>query len=251
MHRIPWTPLREAIDANEQRRIGPTSVPETTTTTSTPTPEPRLSGWSEMSPVADPVALSLWVRELLYRTASPSVRNAMEREEAAALLHESESAWKHFNGKSRGWIRKHLDEDLRVRASSGEITPDVWEQVRVNRRAALFLEYVCFKREFRVALWWDSTVTVIGPPNTRIVQLNAATGRMLCTSTGECSVPTTAAWTAQLTSEWVPPMCAPSIGTRTVAQIKDLIEAMSPETFTAGSRTTLWARYLWLQFLKD
>jgi len=110
---------------------------------------------------------------------------------------------------------------------------------------------VCVKREFRVGLWWDSTVTVIGPPNSKIVQLNAETGRILCRATGECSVPTTSEWAALLSTKktWVPPMCAPSIGTRTVAQIQVLIEALSPESPAIGSRTALWSRFLWLQFM--
>jgi hypothetical protein len=62
--------------------------------------------------ISDAVSLALWIRDPLFRTATPSVRRAMEKEEAAFLLHSSEVAWKEKGGKARGWVRKHLEEDL-------------------------------------------------------------------------------------------------------------------------------------------
>ena len=219
-----------------------------------------LPGWTEDTSliVSDAVSASLWIRDPLYRMATTSIRRSMEMEEAAYLLHASETAWKQHNGRVRGWVRKHLEEDLRLRAGGGEPAPDAWESVRTTKRAALLLDYVCVLRSLRMALWWPDhkAVTVVpltGSTATAVAQLNCLSGRMLLGPASEFAVPC-AAWPSLLLKAssdfvWGPPASAASIGSNTVAQIHDRIQLLlpaSPGYVRTGGRVALWNRLMWL-----
>ncbi len=217
-------------------------------------------GWDEDETftVKDPVALSLWIRDPLYRVAAPAIRRSMEMEEAAFLLHSSEVAWKQHNGRVRSWIRKHLEEDLRLRAGGGDPAPDAWEAIRTTKRAALLLDYVCIMRGIRVALWWPDhkavTVIPLTGSTSPVSQINCLSGRMLIGPSSEMTVDS-AAWPALLLKAsaeiaWAPPASAPSIGTNTVAQIHDRIQSLLKEPdvlyVRTGGRAGLWNRLMWL-----
>jgi len=263
---VSWTEISAAIRANPKRSVG-LQMGTASATVSTLPDETAVAwisggGWTEDASftVTDPVSFSLWVRDPLYRIATPAIRRSLEMEEAAFLLHGSEAAWKQHNGRTRSWIRKHLEEDLRLRAGGGDPAPDAWEAIRTTKRAALLLDYVCVVRSLRVALWWPDlkAVTVVplsglGTSRPPVTQLNCLSGRMLIGPAGEMSVPA-AAWPSLLlkaSSEivWAPPASAPSIGSNTVAQIHDQIQLLlgagQPHVRTGG-RTAIWNRLMWL-----
>lgn len=253
---VPWADLTAAIQANPQRGVtlgGPAAlvVPDESTVSWMP------SGWTEDNSftVTDAVSFALWVRDPLYRVATPTVRRAMEMEEAAALLHESEAAW--AANKTRGWVRKHLEEDLRARASGGDPSPDVWDAVRTVKRAAQLVDYICVSRGLRFALWWpdQKAVTVIpmSGPTAPVVGLNCLSARVLIGPGGHTVAAPT--WAALCLSAkemtWFPPACAPSIGTQTVATIQEALDAIAPGQPRTGGRTALWTRLMWARLVKD
>ena len=259
---VSWTEISAAIRANPKRSVG-LQMGTASATVSTLPDETVISwisgGWTEDASftVTDPVSFSLWIRDPLYRIATPAIRRSMEMEEAAFLLHSSEIAWKQHNGRTRSWIRKHLEEDLRLRAGGGDPAPDAWEAIRTTKRAALLLDYVCVVRSLRVALWWPDlkAVTVVplsGSTAPAVAQLNCLSGRMLIGPAGELSVPA-ATWPNLLLKAsadivWAPPASAPSIGSNTVAQIHDRIQLISgSQTYVrTGGRTAIWNRLMWL-----
>lgn len=228
---------------------------------------PWLPSWTEDTTfsIADVVSLVLWVHDPLYRAAAPAVRRAMEMEEAAELLHSSETRWKELDGRTRGWVRKHLEEDLRARAAGAEPAPDAWELVRTVKRAAQLADYVCLSRGVRVGLWWpeQKVCTMIpfagtgsssGAP---VVQLSCLSGRILLNKTGDYRVPA-ASWPALVTGPgaaasftWAPPLCAPAIGAQTVAQIIEKMDALQAGLPRTGGRAALWTRYLWARLTHD
>jgi hypothetical protein len=223
-------------------------------------PLPWLPSYTEDTTftISDAVSFALWIRDPLYRTAASSVRRAMEMEEASFLLHESERGWKEHNGRARGWVRKHLEEDLRLRSGGGEPSSDSWDQVRTNKRAALLVDYICCMRDLRWALWWpeQKTVTVIPmvaiPSNPAIYQLNCMSGRILLGERGfSVAAPS---WPNLLPKAidmtWIPPTCSPSIGSQTVGQIKDQLESLKPGSPLTGGRLGIWNRFLWASFEK-
>lgn len=250
---VPWTTLSEAIQANEHKKVQlkRSIIP----TISTETPVPWLAGWNEDTTftVADVVSLVLWIADPMYRSANPTLRRIMEKEEAANLLHSSEAEWKRLSGRVRGWVRKHLEEDLRERAAGADPKADAWELMHTTKRAALLADYICMVRKIRLALWWPSqkTATVLPmtgvPVSAGIIQLNCESGHILLNSSGFRS--DTTSWPSVLgVSEgftWTPPMCAPAIGSQTVAQIHERMDTVDPGLSKIGGRAAQWNTYLW------
>lgn len=259
---VPWIQLEEAIRANPNKGVRLREGAASASLAAMPMKEKTLSwlpGWTEDSAcVADPIALVLWVFDPLYRTATPSICRGMEMEEASALLHTSEASWKEKNGRVRGWVRKHLEEDLRDRAAGGEPSPDAWVTPRMTKRAALLLDYICMMKSLRIGLWWPEQKTTTVFPMTGldasipIVQVNCTTGRILF---GPGGFKLKAAdWpTLRLTTDiqWTPPLSAPSIGSQTVAQIQERLAILKPGLPNKGSRTALWTYLLYETFRQD
>lgn len=265
---VSWASLSAAIQMNPQRTcnlVGGAGSGKSNASASVgamPDVEsiPWLDGsWSEDTTftVADVVALVLWIRDPLYRVAVPSLRRAMEMEEAASLLHGSEAAWRADGGagRTRGWVRKHLEEDLRARASGGDPNPNAWDTVRTVKRAAQLVDYICYVRGLRFGLWWpdSKTVTMIplsSPSTVSVVNLNCLSGRVLVGANG-FSMPGSS-WPAMLSNgmTWIPPACAPSIGAQTVASIHEALIAVQPNALKTGNRAALWNRLLWARLEK-
>jgi hypothetical protein len=255
---VPWAAIEEAIKANPQRSTALQTGAASASIAAIPVEAAVgwLPGWTEDAcPIGDGVALSLWIRDPMYRVAVPAIRRSMEMEEAADLLHASEGAWKTHNGRVRGWIRKHLEEDLRLRAGGGEAAPDAWLSVQGNKRAAHLLDYICIMRGIRVALWWPEKKTVTVIPltggSTTLVQLNCDSGRLLLNATAAFQIPAKEWPDLHLTVadiSWTPPACAPSIGAQTVQQIFERIQAMpgGVGAVRTGGRVSLWNYLMWL-----
>lgn len=261
---VAWTDLKDAIVANPNRNVKLQTGGAASASLATLPEEESLTwlpGWTEEPSltIADPVALSLWVRDPFYRVAAPVIRRSMEMEEAAFLLHASEAAWKSHNGRIRSWVRKHLEEDLRLRAGGGDPVPDAWVSIKTTKRAALLLDYICIMRSLRVALWWpdQNAVTVVplsgASAASEIVQLNCVSGRMLVGPASELKM-AAAGWPDLLDlakkgtdMTWIPPASSPSIGAHTVAQISERIHAIRGTTGAiAGGRAALWNYLMWL-----
>lgn len=261
---VPWANMMAAIQANPKRDtglgLGGAASAVVAMPTETPTLEWLGGGWTDDTTmtVPDAVSFALWVRDPLYRTASAGVRRAMEAEEATALLNASETAWRDHNGRVRGWVRKHLEEDLRGRSGSADPAPDFWESVRTQRRAALLMDYICVMRSIRIALWWPEhkSVTIIpavAAPMTPVTQLNATSGRVLLGPKGESSVPPLS-WAlevlpAGIEMTWTPPASVAAMSSMTVAQIQEAIALLDPTAEKTGGRQVLWTRLHWLQFM--
>jgi hypothetical protein len=262
INQVAWSDLSAAIQANPQRSLTVSGGDATFSLMAMPDTTPEiewLDGWTEDTTftIPDVVSFVLWVRDPLYRAAAPSLRRAMEVEEAQALLHSSEQAWSDKHGRTRGWVRKHLEEDLRGRASGADPAPDAWEAVHTQRRAALLVDYVCIMRGLRIALWWPSgpdtsTVTMIpatggsGP----VVQLNCVSGRILLSGNMTMNV---ADWVSMITNKakitWFPAPSSPSIGSTTVVQIQERLALVDPSANRTGNRAALWNRLMWATFI--
>jgi hypothetical protein len=261
---VSWGAIKEAIGANPQRHNGlarkggaaasVASIPDTgAKVTWLGSME---TTWTEDTTfsISDVVSLVLWIADPLYRSAALSVRRIMEMEEATTLIQGIDTNWRRLHGKARGWVRKHLEEDLRARSAGGDPAPNAWGLIRSNKRAALLADYVFMCRDMRAALWWpdEKACTVLpltGPPiSAGIIQLNCVSERILLDGVGDYRV-AAQAWPAVLAAatemSWAPPLCAPSIGAQTVAHIQEKMDALEKGLSRTGGRTGMWNRYLW------
>jgi len=258
---VTWSSMEIAIQANPQKDASLQSSSASSSIAIMPadTSVPWLKGWSEDSSftITDPLSFALWMSDPLYRVATPMIRRSMEMEEASALINASESAWKAHNGRARGWIRKHLEEDLRLRAGGADPAPDAWDSIRSTKRAALLLDYICIMRSVRVALWWPEqkmvTVVPLQSKTKEVAQINCTSGRMLLGPVGEMKI---ADWPTFMTANlgefvWSPPVTVPSIGGQTVAQISERLQTLDTNFVPGGGRTVLWTRLQWLTLTAD
>ena len=266
---VPWAALKEAIMTNPQR---PAKLARPGGAAAVVASMPDIganvtwlgypSNWTEDTTfsIADVVSLVLWIEDPLYRSAASSVRRIMEMEEATTLLHGIDANWRRLHGKGRGWVRKHLEEDLRERSAGADPASDAWDLVRSKKRAAQLADYICLCKGMRVALWWPeqkicTTVPLTGPSvSAGVVQLNCESGRILLNGAGDYRV-AAATWPAVLAvaseMSWTPPLCAPSIGAQTVAQIQEKMDALEKGLSRTGGRTGMWNRYLWTLLTHD
>jgi hypothetical protein len=265
---VAWATLTAAIAANPHRHVGIGGGAASVSLMAMPADTESLSwldGWTEDTTftVADVISFVLWVRDPMYRTATQPVRRAMEREEAATLLEVSEKAWAEHNGKVRGWVRKHLEEDLRGRSSGADPSPDAWDSVRTNKRAAQLVDYVCVMRGIRVGLWWPGSevnglvemgsISVIPAAggirgDAPFVQLNCASGHILLGPAGEFVI-APAAWLDLFATAkhvlWTPALTAGTVGSHTTADIQTRLRLVNPAADLTGNRATLWSRLHW------
>jgi hypothetical protein len=255
---VSWEELKAAIDANLKRNTTLTSgaasasihtIPDEITLDWCP-------GWTTDSAIIlDAISLSLWIREPLYRTAAIPVRKAMEMEEASSLLHTIDDAWKAHKGC--GWIRKHLEEDLRMRAAGGEPSAD-WGAVRTQRRAAFLVDYVATVRSLRFGLWWpEQQVVTMIPLSTSdtirdSVQIDCTSGHVLLSKDGfRIKNNVWPGFVKASSCKWIPPASAPSIGTNTVSQIHEKLSVVMPGVSYSGPRQNLWNSLLMETMFKD
>lgn len=201
----------------------------------------------------------------MYRAAEMGERLAMEREVATTLLNGVEAAWRRHHGKSRGWVRKHLEEDLRARSAGAPAVDGFWTAARTQRRVAHLVDYVAVVRGIRLGLWSPvgKTVTMIPmsglEASVGVAQLNTETGRPLLTPAGLPLLQPATAWPALVESartaggiNWTPPACVSSGGAMTVAQIQERLELVvgSGGLKRSGSRAALWAMLHWEMLLQ-
>jgi hypothetical protein len=255
---VSWNELRDAIQSNPHKSttLGGGAASSSISALPEEIMLPWLPGFSEdpSFSASDCISLLLWIRDPMYRTATEGVRRAMEKEEASSLLHSIDGAWKEHNGKSRGWIRKHLEEDLRLRAGGGDALPDAWEQVRTQKRAGQLVDYICIMRNLRLGLWWPEQKAVSNIPlsgsKSPIIQLNCLTCHVIMGPDGlEIQ---SELWPAHLMKtdlQWITPACAPSIGANTVSQIQEKLQKYTTEA--KGNRAQLWTRLMFETMIAD
>ncbi len=248
---VSWSDLSSAIQTNPNRTRRPAlkqgiSIPTLASLS-------WLPSWSEDTTctVPDVVSFVLWARDPLYRATTASGRRTMEMEEAQALLLTLEASWKSHNGRARGWVRKHIEEDLRGRAGGGEPVADFWSTGREKKRAALLIDYVCIVRNLRVAVWWPASNSVTIFPMTGgqgdVWQLNGDSGRMLV-SDRKFNVSAAAASTLLMSGvgiSWVPPASVSS--TQTMAELTTALAQYGvscPKGKADAWRSLQWQRLL-------
>ena len=268
---VGWSALTESIQANPHRGSRLLGVAKSASASASivamPTTTTKLTwlpGWMDDADtstlVTDAVAMVLWITDPMYRNAVAGVRRTMEMETAGAMQIAIDKEWRARGGRHRGWVRKHLEEDLRGRSAGADPAPDFWELVRTNKRAALLLDYVCVVRGVRIALWWPTqkkvtTVPLSGvSPDTGVININCDSGHVLFSATGWRTESTD--WVSTSVEKavditWTAPLCCPSVGAQTIAQIQERLVSVGAASTAGGGKATMWTRYLWQTLLNS
>ena len=237
---VPWSALTEAIQANPNKtvQIGGGAASASLLALPGDTEVPWLPGWShDTNQVLDVIAASLWIREPLYRSATASVKAVMEMEEATFLMNQIDTAYKTYTEHT--WVRKHLEEELRLRSGGSQAIPDFWASMRTTKRLSQLVDYVCRLRGFRLCLFYPGHNEV-----TNVPLLSHGLSTVTLVDTEACRVLLGASCTldsAILLSQmtWFVPLSESSIGATTVAQIIQGLQSIESGVYK-GNRQTLW-----------
>jgi hypothetical protein len=265
---VSWAELSAAIAANPHRSVacGLTGARRSVAALPKEVPVevswlPAGSGWTEETTfvATDVLSFVLWVQDPMYRAATEGVRRGMEREAATTLLNGLDAAWRSHHGKARGWIRKHLEEDLGGRSAGTLPVPEFWARLQTVRRVALLADYILICRGMRMGVWRPTAGTVTMMPlsgggSAPVAQLNGETGRPMLSAKGELLMRPASAWADLVTATprigWQAPACAPSAGSSTVGQIQERLGGVGCSGRT-GSRASLWSLLQWELLVRD
>lgn len=245
-----WDEIQSAIQCNVYRNEQLTF--ESHEVSTTPSLSLKTSGpfdTTTVMPIQNPISLILYQRDPLYRITTQSIRHVMEIEEKNTLLSELESAWKTFHGKERGWVRKHLEESL----SQSIENLDYWTTVQTNKKLAQMIDYICIVRGLRISIWWEDKVTVIPFKDKsltgKLIHIRADTSTLFEFEPTGDSFPLSLYTQKEIT--WIPPVCAPSMGSQTIAQIQSQLKEFEIEDGPKMSRSELWNLLMWESFKRS
>jgi len=175
----------------------------------------------------------------------------MEMEIAQELLLHLDTNWHTKGGRARSWVRKHIEEDLQLRAGGGAPRDDFWASLHTTKRAALLVDYVLIVSEMRAVIWWPTSsqaVTVIpctgGSAAATVAQVNADSGRILIGDAGaRISGGIDKLIESSIKMSWVPPANL-TAGAQKVSEIVAAITALG-KTAKAKGKSELWSELQW------
>ncbi len=150
----------------------PSPVPATIVPTPTPPPvvvhkekesEPEPEPVSERTSTRsmDPITIGIGLRDPMYAIATPAVKQSIQAEEARLLEAKLAELYKSESGRSRGWVKTHLEAFLVPRAANGAQshgkTVFDWSQLWTDKQVSATLDYICVAKGIRLAVWNDKT----------------------------------------------------------------------------------------------
>lgn len=112
------------------------------------------------SPV-DPIAIGISLRDPMYAIATPAVKQSIQAEEARLLEAKLAELYKSESGRSRGWVKTHLEAFLVPRAANGSQNHGKavfdWSQLWTDKQTSATLDYICAAKDIRLAVWNEAT----------------------------------------------------------------------------------------------
>ena len=111
----------------------------------------------------DPIVLGIEDRDILYAVASSKTNLHLECDEAVRIEGLIEKLYSSEGGRSRGWTKKMLDEQIKPRCASGGNLFELekakvkfdWASVFTNKETSAFLDFICLAKNIRVVVWKD------------------------------------------------------------------------------------------------
>lgn len=265
---VQWEDLLNAADCNPIQSIhsfgsATRSILAMPKESSSSLTLPLEEGWKEEKSFTAPdvLALILWIENPLFRAATEEIRYEIKQELIDYLLTNMESLWKRYNGRARGWIRKHLEEELNKIRSQATSPLPLWD---LTRRSALFIDFIAVVKDVRISLWNSKDDTYLLIPHSLpfsslgkevILQMNMDTFHPLINGkTGELKM-SNKEWLEQVMegNKWTLPACVSSRGNPTVPEIRELVKLANSGASEElkGTRAELWKRLHWLELRNE
>lgn len=115
--------------------------------------------------VIDPLCIGITQRDPMYAIATPAVKKSIEAEEARILEAKLSDLYKCEAGRSRGWVKTHIEAFLIPRAASGSQfvgsnTGFEWSKIWTDKQTSAILDYICLAKNIRLAVWKDDVYEI-------------------------------------------------------------------------------------------
>ena len=196
-------------------------------------------GWTyaDSSFLATPISMAIMATDPLYEISSTNTRRSMEKEASTELAEQFDNMYVKHNGRGRGWVKTAMNSELTQWAAGATERPFDWTALLDKRKIlSALIDITCVKYCIRIAVWWSQhkklsvwplqesdDVSWDSAPIINVEVLTSGEAHVLVNPEGDTKVKPIL-WVNMFKTigewEWVRPATAPSIGSRTLAELK-------------------------------
>lgn len=197
------------------------------------------TGWTyaNSSFFATPISLALMATDPLYEISAVNTRRSMEKEAATELADAFDDMYNKHGGRSRGWVKTHMNTELTQWAAGATERPFDWTALLDKKKIlSALIDITCVKYGVRLAVWWSEhkklsiwpltesdDVAWASAPIINVEVLTSGEAHVIVNPDGDTKVKA-GAWSALFKTigewQWVRPATAPSISGRTLTELK-------------------------------
>jgi hypothetical protein len=199
------------------------------------------AGWTyaDSSFLATPISIALMASDPLYEISATNVRRSLEKEGSTELAEKFDDMYSKHGGRTRGWAKTAMNSELTQWAAGATERPFDWTALLDKRKIlSALLDITCVKYGIRIAIWWSQhkklslwplqesvdDVSWESAPIINIEVLTSGEAHVLVNPDGDIKVKA-ASWLNLFKTigewQWTRPATAPTIGTRTLAELKE------------------------------
>jgi len=196
-------------------------------------------GWTyaDSSFLATPISIAIMATDPLYEISPKNTRRSMEKEASIELAEKFDEMYTKYNGRGRGWVKTAMNSELTQWAAGSTEKPFDWTALLDKRKIlSALIDITCVKYGIRLAVWWSQhkklslwplhesdDISWDSAPIINIEVLSSGEAHVLVNPEGDTKVKpvlwanlfkTIGEW------EWTRPATAPSIGSRTLSELK-------------------------------
>jgi hypothetical protein len=198
-------------------------------------------GWTyaDSSFLATPVSIALMASDPLYEISATNVRRSLEKEGSTELAEKFDEMYVKHGGRSRGWVKTAMNSELTQWAAGATERPFDWTALLDKRKIlSALLDITCVKYGIRIAVWWSQhkklslwplhesvdDLSWESAPIINIEVLTSGEAHVLVNPDGDIKVKA-ASWLNLFKTigewQWTRPATAPTIGSRTLTELKE------------------------------
>ena len=275
---VTWTDIENAICSNSRRKLGLDSILVKSNNTESLGVEAPIqwmpSGWKYANSDfrATPISLALMATDPLYTVSSSNTQRGLEKDMATELASEFDSLYNKYNGRTRGWIKSHLNLELGKWAGGATDVPFDWTSLLDKKKVlSSLLDIICVKNSLRIAVWWSEHKKLSlwplsesddegwrSAPIINVEVLTSGEAHVMLSPDGDMRVkPSLWANIFKTIGEWqwVRPCTSPSLSTKTATELRadyaeiagDSAVAMLPKKIEKDTLSNIIYKYDWLK----
>jgi hypothetical protein len=236
---VSWEQIEAVITANSRRTFGLHDINIGVENGIRESSVPWLpDGWTYANSEfrATPLSLALMATDPLYEISSQNIRRSLEKEAGMELALEFDTLYTKYNGRTRKWVKSHMNVQLGNAAAGATDQPFNWTGVLDNTKVlSAVLDIICVKYGIRIAIWWsehkklslwpieEATNVQNDTPIMNIEVLTSGEAHVLKGPNSDCKIKPSQ-WLALFKTigewQWIRPSTCPSITGTTLGDLR-------------------------------